>query len=295
MTRDALFVALQFLLPKRGLSDLVGWLTRREWGTVTRLGIRLFIRAFRVDMRDAEATGLHDYATFNAFFTRALKATARPLSDEPAALVSPADGTISAAGPIEGGRVLQAKGRNYGLDDLFGGDKDLAERFVDGTFCTVYLAPYNYHRVHMPLDGRPALLRYLPGALFSVNTATAAGLDRLFCRNERVAAIFDVAGGALAMIMVGAMNVGSIELTLPAQAPFRNRPRSNFDPFENHVIDNTLLRRGDEFGRFNMGSTVIMLATSGVVTLDTNLEAGRTVRVGERLGILPHTPSSKLD
>ena len=286
MIRDSLFVALQFLLPKRGLSDLVGWLTSCKWGVLTRFAIRAFIRAFRVDMSDARSPDPRDYSTFNAFFTRTLKPSARPLPDEPTAVISPADGTISAAGRIEGRSILQAKGRSYSLEDLFSGDAGLAERFVDGTFCTIYLAPYNYHRVHMPLDGRPRLLRYMPGALFSVNTATASGLDRLFCRNERVAAVFDLANGALALIMVGAMNVGSIELTLPADAPFRNRPRANFDPLENHVLDGAVLRRGDEFGRFNMGSTVIMLTTPGLLTLDSGLEAGRTVRMGERLGIV---------
>ncbi len=282
-----LFVLLQHLLPKQGLSALVGWLTRRQWGAMTQIAIRLFIRGFGVNMAEAANPDPASYATFNAFFTRALRAGTRPRAREPAAVLCPADGKISECGHLDGARLLQAKGIDYTLAALFDGDEDLARPFEDGDFCTIYLAPYDYHRVHMPLAGRLEALRYVPGALFSVNAATAAALPGLFCRNERVVTVFRTDDTRFALVMVGALNVGSIELTMPAGQAFANRPRAHWAAGVTHRPDNeAALARGAEYGRFNMGSTVILLAAPGLLRLDEAIAPGRTVRVGQSLAWL---------
>jgi len=279
-----LFVLLQHLLPKRGLSDLVGWLTRRQAGALTRLAIRLFIRAFGVNMSEAAAPEPASYATFNAFFTRALRADARPPARESTAILCPADGRVSECGRLDGTRLLQAKGIDYSLAELFDGDEALARPFERGDFCTIYLAPYDYHRVHMPMAGQLEALRYVPGALFSVNSATAAALPGLFCRNERVVTVFRAGEDRFALVMVGALNVGSIELTVPGAQAFANRPRARWTAGVTHRPGaEPMLARGAEYGRFNMGSTVILLATPGMLRLDDAAAPGRTVRVGQAL------------
>ncbi len=280
--RDGVFVAVQRVLPKRTLSALCGWLTRLRGGAVTQIAIRAFIRAYGVNMAEAADPRPGAYPTFNAFFTRALAAEARPLPTDAAGVAAPADGTVSEQGAIDGDRLLQVKGSPYRLDELLDGDRALAARFHGGSFQTVYLAPYNYHRVHMPLAGRACALRYVPGALFSVNAATTRVLPRLFCRNERVVVVFDTEGGSFALVMVGALNVGSIELTVPAEG-FRNRPAANFAPGETHALDGAALARGAEFGRFNMGSTVITLASPGLLTWRDDVAAGSVVRMGQEV------------
>lgn len=277
-------LAWQYALPKRALSALVGRATRVRGGRLTRAAIALFVRVFRVDLRDAALGPEHEYPTFNEFFTRALREGARPLADDPAAAVSPADGTVSQCGPLGAGRVLQAKGKAYSVTDLFGGDADLAAAFEHGEFCTIYLAPYDYHRVHMPLRGRAYALRYVPGTLFSVNASTALARERLFCRNERVAVVFDGERGRFALVMVGALNVGSIELTVPRATAFANRPLPTFAAGSTHLLDGSVLERGAEFGRFNMGSTVILLASPGVLQLEPTVRPAAVVRMGQLLG-----------
>ncbi|MGE0483332.1 MAG: archaetidylserine decarboxylase [Gammaproteobacteria bacterium] len=278
------FVALQFALPKHALSRTIGWLARREWGPLTHSAIALFIRVFGVDMTEAIEPAASAYRSFNAFFTRALSDGARPMPSDEAVVTSPVDGTVSACGQLAAGTLLQAKGVSYRVLDLFDGDAELAARFSLGCFFTVYLAPYNYHRVHMPTTGRAVALRHVPGALFSVNAATTRGLPGLFCRNERTAVVFEGEHGDFALVMVGAMNVGSIELRLPTGHPFANRPAATSRAGQSHVLNELALGRGAEFGRFNMGSTVILLATPGVLRLDPTFAAGQPIKVGERLG-----------
>jgi len=279
------FVLLQHSLPKRGLSDLVGWLTRLRAGPLTQIAIRLFIRGFGVDMTEAADPEPASYATFNAFFTRALRSDARPHAREPAAVLCPADGKVSECGRLDGARLVQAKGIDYTLTALFDGDASLAASFEHGDFCTIYLAPYDYHRVHMPLAGQLEALRYVPGALFSVNAATAAALPGLFCRNERVVTVFRAGEERFALVMVGALNVGSIELTVPRGQTFANRPHARWEAGVTHRPDGQpTLDRGAEYGRFNMGSTVILLAPPGMLRLDDAVVPGRTVRVGQALG-----------
>lgn len=278
-----LFVALQWLLPKHGLSSLIGRLTRIEGGIATRLAIQAFVRFYGVDMRDAAEPKPAAYASFNAFFTRALRADARPLPDDTTSFVCPADGTLSEFGSLAPDRLVQAKGIEYSLLDLFDGDSALAAMFDGGVFATIYLAPYNYHRVHMPCSANARFLRHVPGELFSVNAVTAHGVARLFCRNERMITVFEVGPHKLAMIMVGALNVGSIELVLPIDKPARNRPHPNLPPRVSLAQDGPSLTRGAEFARFNMGSTVIVTASRGWLAWQDNLRSGLPVRLGEAL------------
>ena len=277
------FVALQWLLPKHWLSDVVGWLTRLEGGVATRLAIQAFIRIYGVDMHDAAAPDPAAYPSFNAFFTRALRHDARALPDDPKIFVCPADGTLSEFGKLAPDRLVQAKGIEYSLLDLFDGDAVLAAMFDGGVFATIYLAPYNYHRVHMPCSATARFVRHVPGELFSVNAVTAQAVPRLFCRNERTITVFEAGPHKLAMIMVGALNVGSIELVLPHADPACNRPRSNIAPHLTLALDGHVLTRGAEFGRFNMGSTVIVVGSRGWLTWQDSARSGVPVRLGDPL------------
>ncbi len=278
-----LFVALQWLLPKRWLSDFVGWLTRIEGGVATRLAIQTFIRIYGVDMRDAAEPDPAAYPSFNTFFTRALRHDARVFPDDTKVFVCPADGTLSEFGTLAIDRLVQAKGIEYSLLELFDGDTTLAAIFEGGVFATIYLAPYNYHRVHMPCDATARFVRHVPGELFSVNAVTAQAVPRLFARNERTITVFDAGPHKLAMIMVGALNVGSIELVLPYAEPVRNRPQSNIVPHLTVPQEGPALPRGAEFGRFNMGSTVIVLGSQGWLTWQGSIRRGVRVRLGEPL------------
>lgn len=280
---DTLLAALQRVLPQRLISDVTGWLCRLRAGPLTRLAIRAFVRAFGVDLAEAASPRLSAYPTFNAFFTRALATGARPLEGDGCTLVSPADGRISALGTLAHGTALQAKGLYYGIGELLV-DEALAAPFADGHFVTVYLSPRDYHRVHMPLDGTLRAVRHVPGRLFSVNARSVRTIPGLFCRNERVAAVFDAAGGGtFALVMVGALNVGSIELVVPPGG-FRNRPVASLAGGETWRGVGPALARGEEFGRFNMGSTVIVLTSPGLTRWREGLREGTPVRVRQTLG-----------
>ena len=210
--KDSLFILLQHLLPQHLLSRAVGYLAESRCNWIRRPFIKTFARQYRVNMSEAQIEDLDQFENFNAFFTRALKPGMRPL--DTAAVVSPADGSISQIGAIDYGRILQAKGRGYGLSTLLGGHADLAELFLHGRFATIYLSPSDYHRVHMPVTGTLRESIYVPGDLYSVNQTTAKGVDNLFARNERLVAIFDTELGPMAMILVGAMIVAGIELRI---------------------------------------------------------------------------------
>ena len=281
---DTLFVIIQNLLPKAAISRFIGALSRLEVTWFAHLAIRLFIRTYGVDMEEAAEPDVRAYRSFNAFFTRALAAGARPVTAGLGLVVCPADGIISQIGVISGTSVVQAKGIDFELLDLFDGDADLAARFEYGGFATIYLAPRNYHRVHLPLAGRARFLRYVAGARFSVDEGTTRKLTRLFCRNERVIVVFDTPGGWFALIMVGAMNVGSIELTLPEHEHFHNRPQASCLPHQTQALDARTISSGDEFGRFNMGSTVILVASRGLVEWYATLGPDKQVKMGQALG-----------
>ncbi|MCU0758588.1 MAG: archaetidylserine decarboxylase [Steroidobacteraceae bacterium] len=280
-----LFVALQHVLPQHALSRLVHAATRSRVPWFKDALIDAFVRGFRPDMADAVVQDPHGYESFNAFFTRALRPGTRPLPEEPDELACPVDGTVSEAGRIHDGLLVQAKGRSYTLEALLAGRSDWARRFDGGHFATIYLAPYNYHRIHMAMDGSLRDAWYVPGRLFSVNQATAAGVAGLFARNERVICCFEDRRSEHALVMVGALNVGSMDTVWHGEVAPRARrvvtplaPRSPGAPIA--------LSRGDEMGRFNMGSTVILLFPPGRVEWRRELRAGRVVRMGEPVGRL---------
>ncbi|HEY0974082.1 MAG TPA: archaetidylserine decarboxylase [Solimonas sp.] len=278
---DKLFALFQRLLPTRFLSTVVFHLTQIETTWFKNLLMRLFLRGFTIDLKEAEFENYRNYGSFNHFFTRALKRGARPLPEDPHAFVSPVDGTVSQFGEIRDGRLVQAKGHTYSLLELLGGEAQLAAKFAGGRFCTIYLAPYNYHRIHMPVTGSLTHWSYVPGRLFSVNAATARALPNLFARNERVNAVFDTDAGPVGMAMIGALFVGSMETVWAGRI---TPPHLRDAPYHYAPLDRVTLGRGDEMGRFNMGSTVILLTPPGGVDWSPTLAPGQTVRMGQAIG-----------
>lgn len=278
--RDALFALPQYLLPHHALSRLIGYLTRCTQPAVKDFLIRRFIPMFRVNMAEALEENPANYASFNDFFTRKLKPEARPLAEGEDTLLCPADGVLSQFGNIVEGRLIQAKGRDYRVLELLGGDEELAREFDGGAFATVYLSPRDYHRLHMPLAGALRETIHVPGRLFSVNRATTAVISNLFARNERVIAVFDTGAGPMALILVGAIFVASIEtvwdglITPPTAREIRRW----------HLPRPVHLERGAEMGHFNMGSTIIALFAPGALEWDNSLTCGGSVRMGEKLG-----------
>jgi len=278
---ERLFVFLQYLLPRYALTALVYRLARLRSVRLKNTLIRQFVKLYDVDLEGVREPVPDGFENFNAFFTRSLETGARPVADGSRAVVSPVDGTVSAAGRIESDRVFQAKGRNYTLADLLFLETDRARAFENGRFATIYLAPYNYHRVHAPLAGRLDALHYVPGDLFSVNAATARYLPRLFARNERLVMHFDTPHGPAALVFVGALNVGSI--STPWTGEIRPRRRGSAESIEPGAHPRTL-EAGDLLGWFNMGSTVILLLPDGTAEWDDGLRPGHTLRMGQRIG-----------
>jgi len=282
---SSLGILLQHLLPHHLISRCVLGFTRIRFRPIKNALTALFMRGFRPDMSDAIEPDAYAYETFNAFFTRALRADARPIAAAVDALACPVDGRVSQLGRIEGGQLLQAKGRFYTLDALLAGAaKDWSPRFHNGEFATIYLAPFNYHRIHMPADGTLQEIWYVPGRLFSVNANAAAQVDQLFARNERLVLLFEGTCGPFAVIFVGALNVGSMATIWHGDVTPR-RPRK-ISRIALPPEKERFLTRGAEVGRFNMGSTVILLFAPDRVSLDAALAAGDTVRMGQAMGTL---------
>ncbi|HKY90369.1 MAG TPA: archaetidylserine decarboxylase [Nevskiaceae bacterium] len=277
-----LFAALQRILPTRFLSWLMYKVTRVEAAWFRVRFIRFFMKLYRIDLAEAVETDPDAFPSFNAFFTRALKPGARPLPDDPFAFVSPVDGKVSQLGKIEKTGIFQAKGHAYSAADLLA-DPALAEPFDGGDFCTIYLAPNNYHRIHMPIGGTLKEWLYVPGRLFSVNPATVAAMPRLFARNERVVCLFDCGFGPMALVLVGALFVGSMETVWSGQV---TPPHQRGGVARYTEYTKVHLNRGTEMGRFNMGSTVILLTPPGVLTWDRAIVPGKPLRMGERLATI---------
>lgn len=278
---DTAFIILQHLLPQQLLSRLVGRLAECRTPWLKNLLIRRFISHYQVDMCEAVASDPEDYANFNAFFTRALRDGARPISDQPQHIACPADGAISQLGRIHDGRIFQAKGQDYSLAALLGGDEALTEEFRDGNFATIYLSPRDYHRVHMPITGTLRSMTYVPGKLFSVNTTTAENVHSLFARNERAVCVFDTEAGPMAMILVGAMIVAGIETVWSGQIapPPRRITTHNYQQQQPAPT----LEKGAEMGRFKLGSTVILLFGKEQIDWLEQFEAQTPTRLGETL------------
>lgn len=278
---DRLLTLPQYLIPSHSLSVLMHRITRCEVTWFKNLFIRFICWKFKVDISEAASAELADYPSFNAFFTRELREGIRPVAKGDSIVISPVDGAISQLGPVSDGRIVQAKGRDYSLLELLGGDEQLAAQFEGGQFATIYLSPRDYHRIHMPLSGTLKTMRYVPGKLFSVNPRTARTVPRLFARNERVITVFDTEFGPVVQVLVGAIFVGSMEtvwegkITPPYGDTVREWDYSGQDPIH--------MKKGDEMGRFNMGSTVVMLLPPGMQAFNDRWHAGDAIRLGQAM------------
>jgi phosphatidylserine decarboxylase len=279
---DRFDVLPQYLLPKRALTSFAGFVAGREGGARTTRLIRWFVAKYGVDMSEAADADIAHYASFNEFFTRALKAGARPLAN--ADLISPVDGAISQFGAIEHDQIFQAKGHRYSTTALVGGDAALAAQFDGGHFATLYLSPKDYHRIHMPCDGRLLRMIYVPGDLFSVNPLTARGVPGLFARNERVVCVFDATHGPFVLTLVGATIVGSMATVWHGVV---NPPRSPVLREWRYDDQQVMLKKGEEMGRFLLGSTVVLLfPRSEALTFNAAWTPGRSIRLGEAMASL---------
>lgn len=258
MSLDKFKIAMQYAMPKHFISRMVGKLAAAKAGGLTTALIKLFIKQYKIDMSEAKYPDPAHYKTFNEFFTRPLKEGIRPLAEEKDIIAHPVDGAISQLGDVVDGQIIQAKGHDYSLQALLGGNEDDTVPFLGGKFATIYLAPKDYHRIHMPIDGTLSKMIYVPGDLFSVNPLTAQNVPNLFARNERVVAIFETDIGPLAMVLVGATIVASIETIWAGTVT----PPAGKDVFSwNYPTkgDNAItLKKGEEMGRFKLGSTVIL-------------------------------------
>jgi len=270
----------QYCLPQHLLSRVMHRLCRCRVSWLKTWLISNVIRHYKVDMSEAVNSDIDSFEHFNAFFTRQLKAEMRPIATGDV-IVSPVDGCISQLGDIQNGRIVQAKGHDYSILELLGGDEPLAAQFHGGQFATIYLSPRDYHRIHMPISGKLTRMRYLPGKLFSVNPLTVRGIPRLFARNERVVTLFDTEVGPVALILVGAIFVGSMETVWHKGEITPPYTRSILDW---HYADaNIQLAKGEEMGRFNMGSTVILLMPAGASKWAAHWQAEMKIKLGQAL------------
>jgi phosphatidylserine decarboxylase len=281
---DRLAVLPQYLMPKRALTTLAGKFASAELGGVTTSVIRRFVARYNVNMGEAANPDVASYASFNDFFTRALRPDARPMAR--ADLICPVDGAISQFGSIENDQVFQAKGHRYSTTALVGGDAGLAARFDHGHFATLYLSPRDYHRIHMPCAGRLTRMVHVPGDLFSVNPVTARGVPGLFARNERVVCVFEGEHGPFVLVLVGATIVGSMATVWHGQV---NPPRTGQLRTWDYAPDQVSLQQGEEMGRFLLGSTVVMLFPTGPLRFNTEWAPARPIRLGEAMAqYAPH-------
>jgi phosphatidylserine decarboxylase len=272
----------QYLIPKQALTVLAGKLAGAEAGGLTTGIIRWFVGRYGVNMAEAANPDIASYASFNEFFTRPLRDGARPLAA--ADFICPVDGAISQFGAIERDKIFQAKGHSYSTAALVGGDRELAARFADGSFATLYLSPRDYHRIHMPCDGRLIRMIHVPGALFSVNPTTARGVPGLFARNERVVCVFDSPHGPFVLTLVGATIVGSMATVWHGVV---NPPRPGHLREWSYTDQRIEFRQGDEMGRFLLGSTVVLLFPKGRIRFNPDWAPAQAIRLGEAMGSTP--------
>ncbi len=276
-------ILLQYIAPKQLLTEVAGKLAHWPGGRLTTAFIGWFVRRYRVVMDEAANSDIGSYTTFNQFFTRPLRAGVRPLANS--ALICPVDGAISQFGPIEQGQLFQAKGHHYSAQALVGGDATLAARFNAGSFACLYLSPKDYHRIHMPCDGKLLEMTYVPGDLFSVNPTTAANVPGLFARNERVVCVFESElHGTFVMVLVGATIVGSMAtIWHEAKDQIINPPRHGRTVRWDYSDQAITLKQGNEMGRFLLGSTVVMLFEQNVCTFNPGWHSGKVIRLGEAM------------
>lgn len=277
---DSLKITLQYITPKHLLSRLVGTFASAQAGSVTTAMIKLFIKQFKVDMSEALEPNPESYSSFNDFFTRQLKADARPICQDQKQLALPVDGAVSQLGDIKHDTIFQAKGHDYSLTTLLGGKPELAKPFLDGKFATIYLSPKDYHRIHMPIDGQLTDMIYVPGELFSVSPLTAERVPGLFARNERVVAIFDTQIGKMAMVLVGATIVASIETKWAgAVTPPAGKNVQHWQ-YPTQGENSVLIKKGEEMGLFKLGSTIVACFEADMIEF-ADLSAGDVTRLGD--------------
>ncbi len=281
---DWVKAGLQYPLPQHAISRLVHWITRVQtpaW--LKNFLIQRFIRRFGVDMSEAASPDIKTYSCFNDFFTRALRTELRPVTGDEQSIACPVDGRISQIGSLDREYILQAKGRNYSVVELLAGDSSIADKFMGGEFATLYLSPRDYHRIHMPLTGNLQKMLYIPGRLFSVNPPTTRVVPRLFARNERVVTIFDTTAGCMVVVLVGALNVGSIETVWAGEIT----PPHGHELYSREYRQGEVsLKKGEELGRFNMGSTIIVLFERQRIRWQAKFVAETRVRIGESVGTM---------
>ena len=277
---DSIKIAMQYITPKHLLSRLVGKLAAAQAGAVTTAIIKLFIKQYKVDMSEALESDPESYSSFNAFFTRELKADARSICLDEKQLALPVDGAVSQLGNIEHDAIFQAKGHNYSLTTLLGGKPELAKPFLNGKFVTIYLAPKDYHRIHMPIDGQLTDMIYVPGELFSVSPLTAERVLGLFARNERVVAIFDTKIGKMAIVLVGATIVASIETKWAGTVSPPSGKNVLHWQYPEQGGNSVFIKKGEEMGLFKLGSTIVACFEADTVEF-ADLNAGDVTRLGE--------------
>jgi phosphatidylserine decarboxylase len=279
---NRLAVLHQYLLPKQAITTLAGKFASAHAGALTTAVIRWFVGHYGVKMEEAVNPDIASYASFNDFFTRALRKGARPIAA--ADFICPVDGAISQFGPIDNGQIFQAKGHDYSAEMLLAGDRELAARFANGSFATLYLSPKDYHRIHMPCDGRLLSMTYVPGDLFSVNPTTARGIPNLFARNERAVCVFEGEQGPFVLVLVGATIVGSMATVWHGTI---NPPRPGKIVKWTYGAEQPVLRKGDEMGRFLLGSTVVMLFQKDLLDFNREWQPERAIALGEMMGVRP--------
>jgi len=277
---DRLLTLPQYLIPQHALSVLMHKLTRSELTWFKNAFIRFIIKKYKVNIEEAKTADIEGYRSFNAFFTRQLREDIRPIAGGDAT-VSPVDGAISQLGQIESGQIVQAKGRQYSVLELLAGDQQLAKQFENGQFATIYLSPRDYHRIHMPQTGKLKSMTYIPGKLFSVSPRTARTVPNLFARNERVVTVFETEYGPMVLVLVGAIFVGSMETDWEGQiTPKYGKYIKQWDYQDKPEL---ILQKGEEMGRFNMGSTVVMLMPKDCPSFNDAFKAGSNVKMGQAL------------
>lgn len=283
------FIIFQYIVPQHFLSRLIGLLANCRVGFIKNFLINIFIKKYNVDMGEAEFNTAADYSCFNDFFTRRLQHGIRPQAQNPAVINCPVDGTVSAIGDIQAEQIFQAKGKSFSLTALLGGNPQHAKLFGSGKFATLYLSPRDYHRIHMPITGTLDEMIYISGKLFSVNQTTAENIDELFARNERVVCIFKTELGPMALILVGAMIVASIETVWAGQvAP--SKLKQHVERYRDQAP--IVIRKGEEMGHFKLGSTAIILFPPDVMNWDKSLQTNSSIKLGQVIGSISNSGSS---
>ena len=278
-----LFVLLQYLVPKRFISELIGFFAKSQNQYIKTFFIRNFHETYNVNMKEALHEDLAFYPSFNSFFTRPLKPELRPIDKNIHSIISPADGVVSQIGNIKSGKIIQAKGVHFNLLSFLGNDREYSQKFKEGVFCTIYLSPKDYHRVHMPIDGKLSHMVYIPGKLFSVNKITSKNVKNLYSINERLICFFDTVRGPMSVVLVGAMIVSGITVQWEKDNCFNKGKMQKFI-YPSIGKDSVFLKKGDEVGRFMLGSTVVICFGKNKVNWLNKITDNSVVKMGQCVG-----------